>query len=293
MACLLCGVINKYVVKEFSYRRLPLIFNLVGSVSAVATLLIWSGFGGASLFSILLAVAFAMCIMTTIIFQLEAIKIGPWSYTTVLISFSTLISAVSGWIFWGEPVVWNQVVGILLIVICIILSVDTQNKDTAKISKRWLAYTLIAFLSNGVLGVLQKTHQKSEYMSEINEFLVIAFIAKFVISLIAFIICVKKDKKQLSKVEESNKDTGSKGIGKIGILFVALLFVRGIFEAVNHKLNLYLVGVIDSAIIFPVLNGSNLILTAILGVLLFKEKQAKKQWIGVVIGVVAVLLLCI
>lgn len=70
------------------------------------------------------------------------------------------------------------------------------------------------------------------------------------------------------------------------------MIVSGACVAVNNKFNLYLSGVMDSAVFFPVVNGGGLVLTTLAAVLLFKEKLSKKQWIGVVLGIASVVFLC-
>ena len=57
-------------------------------------------------------------------------------------------------------------------------------------------------------------------------------------------------------------------------------------------MNLYLSGVMDSAVFFPIVNGGGFVLATIAAVLLFKEKLSTKQWIGVVLGIASVVFLC-
>jgi drug/metabolite transporter (DMT)-like permease len=77
----------------------------------------------------------------------------------------------------------------------------------------------------------------------------------------------------------------------IGLLF--LMLVSGVCGAVNNKLNLYLSGVIDSVVFFPVVNGGGLVLTTLASLLIFKERLRTKQWIGILFGIASVLCLCI
>ena len=43
---------------------------------------------------------------------------------------------------------------------------------------------------------------------------------------------------------------------------------------------------------FPIVNGGGLMLTTLTATLLFKERLSKKQWIGLALGAIAVILLC-
>ena len=72
-----------------------------------------------------------------------------------------------------------------------------------------------------------------------------------------------------------------------------MIAVGGGCVAVNHKLNLFLSGVMDSAVFFPIVNGGGLVLATIAALIIFREKLTKKQWCGVVIGTISVLCLCL
>ena len=73
---------------------------------------------------------------------------------------------------------------------------------------------------------------------------------------------------------------------------IALMIVCGICAAANNKMNLYLSGVMSSAVFFPIVNGGGMILSAITSLFLFKEKFTAEKWIGISLGIVAVVLIC-
>ena len=264
------------------------IFNAGVSLIAAIVLLAWSGFSFASvsLFTIILGIAFGLVVAIQHIANLRAIAIGPLSYTTVIVSLSTLIPALSGAIIWGEKLSFIQIAGIALLVVCLVLSVD---KDTGgkKASVKWLLFCGIAFLFCGLIGVMQKWHQTSAYASEINAFLVISFAASFLYSVISAAVTVVSGK-------ESTAALPSAKIIKEAFMPIMLfmMLVCGAGSAINHKLNLYLSGVIPSAVFFPLVNGGNLILITICAVIFFKERLSIKQWIGLFVGIVSVILLC-
>ena len=57
-------------------------------------------------------------------------------------------------------------------------------------------------------------------------------------------------------------------------------------------MNIYLSSVIDSAIFFPTINVGGLILSTVADMVLFKQKIQPLKWLGIGIGIVAVLLIC-
>ena len=78
------------------------VYNAVSCLTAAAVMMCWGGFGSASAFTVVLGTVFGTVTAIQGITNLSAFQIGPMSYTSVIISFSTLISALSGVMFFGE-----------------------------------------------------------------------------------------------------------------------------------------------------------------------------------------------
>ena len=60
-----------------------------------------------------------------------------------------------------------------------------------------------------------------------------------------------------------------------------------------NLLNTYLAGVFESVITFPVVNGGRILLTTVLGAILFREKTNLRQKIGILCGFIAIVLIAI
>lgn len=291
IVCFVAGISKKYYTKACTGGVKQINFyNAIISVFAIATFLIWGGFGKASLFTVLLALLFGLITALQYLFTLKAISIGSWAYTTVISCLSTLIPTCSGWIFWGEPISWVQIVGVLLFVVCFIFSADLSSDENKKLSLKWLLYVSIAFICTGGIGVLQKVFASSSYAGQLNAFLIIAFIFAFLFATSIFTFITIKDRKS-GDVKIEKEKTKSINV-YYSFLWIAIIAVCGIFVAINNKLNLYLSGVFESAFLFPVLNGSNILLTTLFSVLVFKDKLKVKQWIGFGVGIIALFFLC-
>ncbi|MBQ8388145.1 MAG: EamA family transporter [Clostridia bacterium] len=261
------------------------VFNAVGSLLAAIVLLCWDGFGQASVFTIVLGVVFGIVTALQGITNIVALQVGPMSYTSVIISFSTLISAMSGVMFFGESLGWAQIVGMVLMLASFVLAAKSDG-DEKKANLKWLLLCLIAFIATGGIGVMQKVHQSSEYRSELNAFLIIAFISSAVFCAIFAALLKKRENRSAQAKEKQNKSI------KQAYLMLGIMVAAGVCVAVNNKLNLYLSGVMDSAVFFPIVNGGGLVLATLAAVLLFREKLSKKQWIGVAFGIASVVFLC-
>ncbi len=95
--------------------------------------------------------------------------------------------------------------------------------------------------------------------------LFIAFIFSTLFSVALYILSLKKDPPIVSKTDRVKAR-------RIVITLAIMLTLVGIAIALNNIINLYLVGVMDSAVFFPIINGGHLILSTLAGLILFKEK---------------------
>lgn len=274
------GLVRTFYSKNISSSMAGYhLFNAASSLCCGITLLVLSG-GNFSLspYTVIMAVLFGIITALQQITNSAALSIGPWSYTSVIISMSTVITALSGMLFFNEKIKATQITGIVLMVICLILSVKKEDGEKKKKSGRWLVVSIVSCICCGGIGIMQKVHQSSDYRNELTMFLIIAFLCSFVFSAIN-LITVKRE--QLFDIKPK--------IGLLGIIFIA----GGVGSALNNMINLYLSGVVESAVFFPVVNGGGLILITSASLIFFKEKLTARQWTGLGAGIIATLLLCL
>ena len=283
-AALLGGIIKKYCGDRFENKAMMYhVYNAIVSIVSVIVLLVISDNLNLSAFTVGLGIVFGMVTALGQIFSLKAFEVGPFAYTCVIASLSTIIPALSGHFIWKEQISSIQVVGMLLMVVCFVCSVDfSKREEKKKPLSMWFVYTFLTFLCTGFVGVMQKWHQNTVHKTELDGFLVIAFTVSFLYSLGCFLLSsVKKP--------EERRIVLKKDLGTVTFLLIVL---GGVCAAANNKLNLYLSGVMDSAVFFPVVNGGGLVLTTIASLAIFKERLSAQKWVGVMIGIVSVLLLC-
>ena len=276
---------NAYCKKHVKNAADLYLFNAASSVVTLAGLALISALNGAlcmpSLYTALFGILFGLVTAGCAVFHMMALKTGPLSYTKVIVSCSMVIPALSGAVLYGESVSVWQYVGMGLVMLSVVLAVDHGNKD-AHASLRWLVYCLLAFVLCGSIGVMQKIHQTSEHKGEIGAFLLIAFSVSALFSFLMIPYSLKKENCRLSLREN--------GASAAPLWLYSLVCGAGIAFC-NHY-NMYLSGVIESVILFPVLNGGSMILTAAAGLIFYKERLTRAQTVGMILGVIAILLLC-
>ena len=291
-ACLTVQTVRRTYAKENGRTQKDYYyFSAVTSLVAAFAIFALSGFDcKVSIYTLLISIAFGVATLSSTVFSLSALKIGPWAYTTVLTSLSTIIPTLSGAIFWNETIDLLKIIGITLMVASFIFSVFKKNveKDEKKATLRWFILTLIALVSTGIIGVLQKVHQSSSHKNELAMFLVISFLFSSVFS---FALAFLSQKKEMQALQGNtpNPPTNKKLLFKI----LALFALVGVCSALNNIINLHLSGVMDSAVFFPIVNGGNMLLVTSLAAIIYKEKFSILQWVGIACGIASLLCLCL
>ena len=288
VATVLRGVYSKKYSTAASGNHIMNIFVSVISALVPAVL---GGFSfEVSLFTAVLAIIFGFVSSIQCILYMKALSIGPVSLTTLLVSMSTVITSLSG-IFFGEQPTAFQYVGIALMVACFVLTVKA-DKSHRKATFGWLMLSIVSFALSGAIGVIQKIHQTSTHADELYAFLTVAFSVSVLYSLVSLPFTVKKDGDGafLTTGEQNAVLDGARKYSALSYSFMlgGMIAAIGVCIAFNNVINLFLVGVMPSAVFFPVVNVGGLLLSILASLALFREKLSKKQWLGLAAGVLAI-----
>lgn len=288
VATVLRGVYSKkYSTAASGYH----IMNIFVSVISALVPAVLGGFSfEVSLFTAVLAIIFGFVTSIQCILYMKALSIGPVSLTTLLVSMSTVITSLSG-IFFGEQPTAFQYVGIALMVACFVLTVKA-DKSHRKATFGWLTLSIVSFALSGAIGVIQKIHQTSTHADELYAFLTVAFSVSVLYSLVSLPFTVKKDGDGafLTTGEQNAVLDGAHKYSALSYSFMlgGMIAAIGVCIAFNNVINLFLVGVMPSAVFFPVVNVGGLLLSILASLALFREKLSKKQWLGLAAGVLAI-----
>lgn len=230
-----------------------------------------------SSFSVMLSVFFGLLVAATQIMQTKAMGSGPASMVTLIYSCGFLAPIFYGVFFWDESVSVIQWGGIILLIIALCLMLgEKEEKGTLAM---WLPFASAAMLGSGINAIIQKTHQCSAFAKELPFFLVYSMFFSAIFTAVVFLIfCEKKtDKPRLSE----------KQLLKNILMSICL----GICVGALNFFNLELSGKLPSVIHFPVYNVGSMLFTSVISVAIYKDKPTKKQSIGFLIGIAAILVI--
>ena len=232
-----------------------------------------------SVYTLFIGIIFGLFTITATLFSTLAILEGPISLTRILLNLSTLIAAFSGLIFWNESIAPLTYAGLTLLVVSFLLC-TAKEKDGKKGTAKWILCILLAITGSAGLGILQKIHQLSDFSDELPFLMLVAFAVSDISAAVMYIRQRKKDQ----EVQKKKLPT---------VYFVVTCIVCGVGNSLNYILNTYLCGVIDTAIFFPLVNGIPMLAALLLSFLVFREKLEKKQLLGFIIGMAAMVCLCV
>lgn len=260
-----------FSIKNREFFRLQAIIFGIGSI--VLSVVLAFDYNGISPITVLYALIYGFILLCAQWFYTIALSNGKTAICATIYSFGFVIPTLSGTLFWNEKISVFGYIGILTVIPVLIISSigSKKNENTENKSKKYIIPLVIALISSGGLGVMQKLQQKSEYANQTSAFILIAFVFAFLTSILLGLFMKK----------------GEKMPQKHNYLFCSL--VGAIFATCN-LLNTILAGRLDSAVLFPILNVGIIILSVLFGFIFYKEKLTKKDVWVMLLGVLAIVL---
>jgi len=178
-------------------------------------------------------------------------------------------------LFYGDGVSVSKIIGIILAIMAVYLvsHKETQGKVADKF---WWLFPLIIFVCSGIIDSSINYAQRN-LLNDLNfdAFLSTIFATAFVFGFIVLLyqLVIKKEKFQLQAIPA--------GIILGTINFGTMYFI---ISALNTN-------VLEPSVLFPINNLSILTLSTVVSVIVFKEKLSSKNWIGIGLSLLAILIL--
>lgn len=220
-------------------------------------------------YSLAMAAAMAALVMSYNIIGFRILKRGSMAlYTLFLMTGGMVVPYLWGLVFLDEGFLWIRALGAILIVSAVAFS--NFGKEQARGVP--LSLCLLVFVINGFTSVVSKTHQIEPVLKTVSatDFVILVGLCKFVISGIAYTAVRVKDRKHLDGEGERKSAKSS------------LLIVLGSAALSGASYYLQLLGAsrLSATVLYPILTGGTMILSALAGVIFFGDKLTKNLVIG-------------
>ena len=198
-------------------------------------------------------------------------KIGI-AITTVSNKMSMIIPVLIGLFVFKEDKNFLKLIGIVLAILAIFFSCSKNGK--LSFDKKYLPVIILVFIGQGIADSTLKWAQEFAINASNNNvfFATTFFTAAF--SGILFMMIQQR---------------------KITVTLRSLLW--GVILGIPNYFTLYFfvealsAGVFESSQVFPIVNMGVIVLTAVMGIILFREHLSKSNWMGILLALIAISLI--
>ena len=216
-------------------------------------------------------------------FYICAFSKGKMSLTVIINNFSMILPMIVSFVVFDETLSIFKIAGTALALVSFVLSAQKEKNSTCsekanKTRVQWIVFTLLVFLSNGLIAINQKIYANFTSKLQVFEFVAIAYITSAVLSFLILTVISLRNKNVFKKKQPKNIVSGC----LVGILLC-------VFQCINT----YSASIIDGIILYSTYNCGVSLLSTISAKILFKETLSSKQYAGVFIGTLSILLLCL
>ncbi len=188
---------------------------------------------------------------------------------------AVVIPIIFGIVLYNESITFIKVIGILLALVAVYLT-SVKSNQSKSFEGSSLILPIILFLGSGAIDTLLKYTELNfvpeESVSIFSAYIFgIAFV--FGILFLVYQILMKKEKFEMKSI-----------IGGIALGVPNYFSIEFLIRALKIK-------GIESSVLFTINNVSIVLLTTLFGLFLFKERLENKNWMGVILAVISIILI--
>ncbi|WP_416443095.1 EamA family transporter [Leeuwenhoekiella sp. A16] len=221
---------------------------------------------GAVLLGVLFIVIFYLMAITT--------QRSGLSVVSVATKMSLAIPILFGFIYYRESISFVKITGILLALTAVYFT-SVKNEDALKVKPKNLIFPILVFLGSGVIDTSIKFLENSFVAKdEVPLFSATIFASAFVIGIMVLVFQKLKGNFNF----ESKNLLGGVALGIPN--YFSIYFLVQALRANG----------LESSTIFTLNNVAIVMLSTLLGIILFKEKLLPKNWLGIGLAVLSLIL---
>jgi len=238
-----------------------------GEVKSFSQMVHFDWFYYSVLLGILFIVVFVLMAITT--------QKGGLSVVSIATKMSMVIPILFGLLYYKEDASVLKIIGILLALIAVYFS-SLKAKSNISIDKKFIIYPVLVFLGSGIVDTSIKFLEDS-FVAK-NDVPLFSATIFFAAGIVGALIILFKAIKGKVKIELKN-------------------WIAGIFLGIPNYFSVYfLVKALrsegfESSEVFTLNNVAVVMLSTVLGILLFKEKLIPKNWFGIFLAITSILLI--
>lgn len=211
-----------------------------------------------------------------IVFNLAAITTqrSGLSVVSVATKMSVTIPVLFGIYYYQENAGILKILGILLALVAVYLT-SIKAKNGIAIKKKNLIFPILVFLGSGIIDTTIK-FLESGYVNKTDVALFSSTIFSVAGTIGVIILCIQAAQGKL-------RVTGKNILGGIALGIPNYFSIYFLVLALRNN-------GFDSSTVFTINNVAIVLVSTVLGIALFREKLIPKNWIGIILAVISILL---
>lgn len=197
------------------------------------------------------------------------------SVASVVSKMSVVIPVLMAFTLFKEAITILKIIGITMALIAVFYA--TKKENGASISNKYIYLPILLFIGSGVLDALLK-YTSVYHIPNNTEMALFSSTIFLIAGVYGVIFLTGKYFVKKNKIESKN-------------------IVAGICLGIPNYFSLYFLlkaidlPQLDSSIIFPINNVGVVVLSSLVGLWLFKEQLSLKNWLGITLAVLSILLM--
>lgn len=205
------------------------------------------------------------------------VKKESYMFVSVFTMLGAIFTSVCSSICYNERISFLQGFGMVLLLISVyVMSIYNQTLK-GKLSVLEIVLLIVCGVSSGLSDFSQKVY-RNEFSAGAENFNFYTYLFSMVILFVCYLFYHLKDR----------TPTNIKPHFKQTILYITLMSV-GLF--LNTYSKTIAAGILPAALMYPLLQGANLICSAAMSSILFKEKATLNSILGMLLAFIAILLI--
>lgn len=285
LLCIALFSIQSIAMKYIKINSIYQHFLVTGSYTLLIALSFWTillvTHTNISFISWTLGILFGVFYIITISTYYFAMQSGPLTYANFFYSVSMAIPTIASLLFWKEPLYFTLIIAFVLLLISMYLICVSSKNEMKKSSGKWFLLCFISWFSNGVLSVIVKVQQTALQGKEAISIVAFGFSSACVLSLILYALISKKVRK--NHVAQKDRHLIKS--------FMPFLLLVAIGNGGGNITATALASKVSGAYLFPSVMGGSMILVMIFAVTVLKEKTTVRGFLGIALGILAMVFL--
>ncbi|MBE6696113.1 MAG: hypothetical protein E7587_06625 [Ruminococcaceae bacterium] len=226
--------------------------------------------------------AFLVCLVSSVFMALFAIswlyayKSEAYVFLSVFTMLASVITGILGRIVYGDELKLTRILGFVILFLAIYIMSFYNKNVSGRITKKAAITLFLGTLGVSLSDFMQKVYTK-ESLGEASVFTFYTYFLMLIPQIAVILIFnAKKAEKNPSLLDKRH---------------IIIFFIMSAALYLNVLTKTFAVRDIPATQMYPTLQGANLIFSAILASLLFKEKITLKSVLGIAVALIAVVLM--